>query len=54
MGGTPLASHLMSLFRLPRIEAMIGFAPEPVVESDRKRLAERLRESVLERLEAPK
>ncbi len=49
-GGTPLGSHLLSLFRLPRIEATISFAPEPVVEADRKRLAERLRESVLERL----
>jgi 1-acyl-sn-glycerol-3-phosphate acyltransferase len=49
-GATRLAPHLLSLFRLPRIEATIDFAPEPVVESDRKRLAERLREAVMERL----
>jgi hypothetical protein len=42
--------HLLSLFRLPRIEATIDFAPAPAVEADRKRLAERLREIVLERL----
>ena len=54
VGGTPLGSHLLSLFRLPRIEATIDFAPEPVIEADRKRLAERLREAVLERLETRK
>jgi 1-acyl-sn-glycerol-3-phosphate acyltransferase len=45
-GGTPLASHLLGLFRLERIEATVDFAPEPVVDGDRKRLAERLREAV--------
>lgn len=38
--------HLVSLFRLPRIEASLAFGPEPVVDTDRKRLAERLREGV--------
>jgi 1-acyl-sn-glycerol-3-phosphate acyltransferase len=48
-GETKLAPHLVSLFRLLRIEATVDFAPEPVVESDRKRLAGRLREAVVER-----
>jgi 1-acyl-sn-glycerol-3-phosphate acyltransferase len=46
-GKTPLASHLLSLFRLEHIEATVAFAPEPMVDGDRKRLAERLREAVL-------
>ncbi|MFL6231893.1 MAG: lysophospholipid acyltransferase family protein [Thermoanaerobaculia bacterium] len=45
-GGTPLGAHLLGLFRLERIEATVDFAPEPVVDGDRKRLAERLRETV--------
>jgi 1-acyl-sn-glycerol-3-phosphate acyltransferase len=49
-GATALVPHLVGLFRLPRIEATIDFAPEPAVEADRKRLAERLREMVVERL----
>ena len=47
----PLFSHLLGLFRFSRIEAFLDFAPEPVVEGDRKRLAERLREAVVERLD---
>jgi 1-acyl-sn-glycerol-3-phosphate acyltransferase len=45
-GGTPLGAHLLGLFRLRRIEATVDFAPEPVIDQDRKRLAERLREAV--------
>ncbi|HEY3570584.1 MAG TPA: 1-acyl-sn-glycerol-3-phosphate acyltransferase, partial [Thermoanaerobaculia bacterium] len=45
-GETSLAPHLLGLFRLERIEASVDFAPEPVTEGDRKRLAERLRDEV--------
>lgn len=45
-GETALVPHLLDLFRLRRIEAAVDFAPEPVVDGDRKRLAERLREVV--------
>jgi 1-acyl-sn-glycerol-3-phosphate acyltransferase len=48
-GSAALGSHLVGLFRLPRIEATIDFAPEPIVDSDRKRLAERLRQAVVTR-----
>ena len=51
-GETALLPHLLGLFRLSRIEAFVDFAPEPIVDEDRKRLAERLREAVVERLEA--
>jgi 1-acyl-sn-glycerol-3-phosphate acyltransferase len=47
-GETPLFSHLLGLFRLSRVEAFLDFAAEPVVDGDRKRLAERLREAVVE------
>jgi 1-acyl-sn-glycerol-3-phosphate acyltransferase len=49
-GSAALLPHLLDLFRLERIEASVDFAPGPVVEGDRKRLAERLRETVLEAL----
>ena len=45
-GERSLAPHLLDLFRLQRIEATVDFAPEPVIDEDRKRLAERLREAV--------
>ena len=45
-GERSLAPHLLDLFRLERIEASVDFAPEPVTEEDRKRLAERLRDAV--------
>lgn len=45
-GETSLAPHLLGLFRLERIEASLDFAPEPVTEGDRKKLAERLRDEV--------
>ena len=50
-GEVPLFPHLLGLFRFSRIEAFLDFAPEPVVEGDRKRLAERLREAVVERMD---
>jgi 1-acyl-sn-glycerol-3-phosphate acyltransferase len=50
-GETPLFPHLLGLFRFSRIEAFLDFAPEPVVDGDRKRLAERLREAVAERMD---
>lgn len=49
-GETALFPHLLGLFRLSRVEAFLDFAPEPIVDEDRKRLAERLREAVVERL----
>lgn len=45
-GDSSLMPHLLDLFRLERIEATVEFAPEPVIDGDRKRLAERLREVV--------
>ena len=51
-GGKPFAPHLVNLLKLSRIEATLDFAPEPIAETDRKRLAERLREGILERLSA--
>ncbi len=45
-GDTALVPHLLGLFRLERLTATVDFAPEPVIDSDRKRLAERLREAV--------
>jgi 1-acyl-sn-glycerol-3-phosphate acyltransferase len=45
-GESSLVPHLLGLFRLKRIEATVDFAPEPVIDEDRKRLAERLREAV--------
>jgi 1-acyl-sn-glycerol-3-phosphate acyltransferase len=49
-GEVPLFSHLLGLFRLSGVAAFVDFAPEPVVDEDRKRLAERLRGAVVERL----
>ncbi|HEY0558311.1 MAG TPA: lysophospholipid acyltransferase family protein [Thermoanaerobaculia bacterium] len=46
-GSAALLPHLIGLFRLRRIEATIAFAAEPVVDGDRKRLAERLRGAVV-------
>lgn len=47
-GERSLVPHLLDLFRLKRIEATVDFAPEPVIDGNRKRLAERLREVVVE------
>jgi 1-acyl-sn-glycerol-3-phosphate acyltransferase len=46
-GDAALLPHLIGLFRLRRIKATIDFAAEPIVDGDRKRLAERLREAVV-------
>jgi len=46
-GGTPFAKHAWRLLQATRIEATLRFAPDPIFESDRKLLAERLREAVL-------
>jgi 1-acyl-sn-glycerol-3-phosphate acyltransferase len=48
-GNTPFAPHVLGLLRLRRAEATIDFGCEPIVEPDRKLLASRLREGVLER-----
>lgn len=38
--------HVRRLTSLPRFEAIIRFGPEPVQESDRKKLADRLRQAM--------
>ena len=45
-GEAMFVPHLLGLFRLERIEVTLDFAPEPVMDGDRKRLAERLHEIV--------
>lgn len=45
-GDTPFAAHFLGLVRLDRIEATLHFGSEPVFDSDRKRLAERLHTAV--------
>ena len=50
-GETALVPHLLGLFRLSKVEAFVDFAAEPVVDGDRKRLAERLREAVVGRID---
>jgi 1-acyl-sn-glycerol-3-phosphate acyltransferase len=49
-GGVPFAEHAWGLLHLQAIEATIRFAPEPIFETDRKRLAERLRQAILAEL----
>lgn len=48
-GETELLPHLLGLFHLRKIEATLAFAAAPVVETDRKLLADRLRNVVEER-----
>jgi 1-acyl-sn-glycerol-3-phosphate acyltransferase len=48
-GDASLAPHLWSLLKLPELELTLDCTAPPVVETDRKLLAERLRERVLER-----
>jgi 1-acyl-sn-glycerol-3-phosphate acyltransferase len=50
-GGIPFARHAWGLLRLASAEATVRFAPETILEADRKRLAERLRQAVLAELE---
>lgn len=45
-GDMPFSGHFLALVRIHRIEATIRFNPEPVSDSDRKRLAERLHRAV--------
>lgn len=42
-GDMTFVPHLMQLLTLRRIQAVLTFAPRPVVERDRRRLADRLR-----------
>ena len=53
-GEAALFPHLVGLFRLSKVEAFVDFAPEPFVDEDRKRLAERLREAVVEGIDRTK
>jgi len=46
-GGIPFAHHAWGLLQLAAIEATIRFAPAPILEPDRKLLAERLRQAIL-------
>lgn len=48
-GNAPFAPHVLQLVRLRRVTATIDFGEEPIVEPDRKFLAVRLREAVLEK-----
>ena len=41
-GDAPFVSHFLGLLRVRRIEAVIRFSPNPVADSDRKKLAEQL------------
>jgi 1-acyl-sn-glycerol-3-phosphate acyltransferase len=50
-GNVPFAPHVLGLLALPRIDVRLDFGPEPVIESDRKRLAERLFAAISERFE---
>jgi 1-acyl-sn-glycerol-3-phosphate acyltransferase len=45
-GETPFTSHFLGLVRLDRIDATLHFGAEPIADSDRKRLAERLHTAV--------
>lgn len=45
-GDMTFAGHFLSLLRLPSIESTVTFGSEPVVDSDRKQLAQRLFEAV--------
>lgn len=45
-GDMTLGPHLLGLCRLPRIEATIRFGADPIVERDRKLLADRLQRAV--------
>ncbi len=44
---TPFLSHLMRLLSLPHFDATVRFGSEPIVASDRKVLAERLRSAMI-------
>lgn len=48
-GNATLAGHMPKLFRLPGFCATVTFAEEPIQDSNRKLLAQRLREAILKR-----
>lgn len=50
-GSAHFARHALGILELRGIFASLHLDPEPIVESDRKLLAERLREAILERFE---
>jgi 1-acyl-sn-glycerol-3-phosphate acyltransferase len=50
-GEMPLGPHLQEFLALPWIEAPLVFGERACADEDRKRLAERLREAVVERFE---
>lgn len=50
-GSAHFARHALGILALRGIFASLYLDPEPIVESDRKLLAERLREAILERFE---
>ncbi len=43
---TPLLTHLLRVFRLPRFDALVHFGPDAVVGRDRKELAHVLRDKI--------
>jgi 1-acyl-sn-glycerol-3-phosphate acyltransferase len=45
-GDMPFGSHFYGILRLSRVHTTLRFTAEPIVDSDRKRLAERLREAI--------
>lgn len=45
---TPFLEHLLKLFSLPRLTAVLNFCDEPIVAHDRKQLAATLRDRVAE------
>jgi len=51
VGGVPFAQHAWGLLQVESTEATLSFAPEPILEPDRKLLAERLRQALLSDLE---
>lgn len=45
-GDAPFTPHIVNLLRLPRFEAKLAFGSQAVIESDRKLLADKLRQAV--------
>ena len=50
-GGMTFVPHFLRVLQLRRIEARVHFDPKPIVDDDRKRLAERLRSRVASHFE---
>ena len=46
---TPLLTHIIRMFSLPGFTAILNFGDEPIINTDRKKLAGELRERVRER-----